>query len=129
MLLWLRLLLATSGIASPLGNPPLKLAPAPSTAQQRNADVQRALLSFRIVRTPEEQADPLALFRERDRLLLFHAPMPSTVAYGFMLFGALTVMTAHAPKILRPLFQAPVHVGPALFDRGGYGAGVGGRFL
>jgi hypothetical protein len=38
------------------------------------------------------------------------------------------VLAAHAPAPLRPLFDSRVHLGPAVFEGGGMGAGVGGTF-
>ena len=49
-------------------------------------------------------------------------------ALGSMVMGAAVVLAAHAPKRVRAIVDGPVHVGPALFEGGGMGAGVGGRF-
>ena len=45
-----------------------------------------------------------------------------------MVMGAAVVLAAHAPKRVRVVVDGAVHVGPALFEGGGMGAGVGGRF-
>jgi hypothetical protein len=80
---------------------------------------------------PAEGGDALEVRRDRDRLVLFRGPQAQgqAVAIGLAMFGASTVLSAHAPRPLRVLFDGPVHVGPAIFDGGGMGAGVGGRFL
>ena len=49
-------------------------------------------------------------------------------AMGSAVMGAAVVLAAHAPTRLRAVVDGPVHVGPALFEGGGMGAGVGGRF-
>lgn len=69
--------------------------------------------------------------RERDRLLLFRAREPSGPSFvtGIGMFSAATVLAAHAPGPLRVLFDGPIHLGPAIFDSGGMGAGIGGRGL
>jgi hypothetical protein len=36
--------------------------------------------------------------------------------------------TAHAPKPLRFLFDKRIHLGPAMFENGGMGGGLGGSF-
>jgi hypothetical protein len=43
------------------------------------------------------------------------------------MFTAATILSAHAPRPLRVLFDGPVHFGPAIFDGGGMGAGIAGR--
>ena len=45
------------------------------------------------------------------------------------MFAATTILSAHAPRPLRILFDGPVHLGPAIFDGGGMGAGIAGRGL
>jgi hypothetical protein len=78
-----------------------------------------------------EAADALDLRRDRDRLLLFRGPQPqgASVALGLAMFTATTVLSAHLPRPLRILFDGPVHLGPAIFDGGGMGAGIAGRGL
>jgi hypothetical protein len=44
------------------------------------------------------------------------------------MLGAMCVVAAHAPKPLRVLIDRRVHLGPARFDGGGMGAGIGARF-
>ena len=80
---------------------------------------------------PAEGGDALEVRRARDRLVLFRGPQAQgpAVAIGLAMFGASTILSAHAPPPLRVLFDGPVHLGPAIFDGGGMGAGVGGRFL
>lgn len=80
---------------------------------------------------PAETANDLEVRRERDRLLLFRGPQPqgAAVALGLAMFGAMTVLSAHAPRAFRIVFDGPVHLGPAIFDGGGMGAGIAGRGL
>jgi hypothetical protein len=107
--------------------PALKLVRRPPNYFAAHNDmVQRAFLKFSTVQAP--QVDRLQTLRERDRLLIFGVN-DTQVGYGVVLFGAVTVLAAHAPAPLRALFDGPVHLGPAVFDQGGIGAGIGGRFL
>jgi hypothetical protein len=78
---------------------------------------------------PSRSADELAVRRERDKLLLFRAPQPqgAAVGVGLAMFGATTLLSAHAPRPLRIIFDGPIHLGPAVFDGGGMGAGIAGR--
>lgn len=78
---------------------------------------------------PAEGAEMLDIRRERDRLLLFRGPQDpsSALALGAALFAATTLLSAHAPRPLRILFDGPIHLGPAIFDGGGMGGGVAGR--
>ena len=68
------------------------------------------------------QADHLLLFRERES-------NNGSLAVGIGLFGAATALSAHAPPPFRFLFDNNLHLGPALFDAGGMGMGLGGKFL
>jgi len=81
--------------------------------------------------TPIKVADDLEVRRERDRLLLFNTPHPqgASIGVGLAMFGAVTILAAHAPGALRAIFDGPVHLGPAVFDGGGMGAGIAGRGL
>jgi hypothetical protein len=100
-----------------------------SYVETRTRRVLAALLRFATVRTSEEEQDRLTSLRARDALRLpGGAESLQAAGYGAALFGAAMVLAAHAPAALRPLVDGPVHVGPALFDSGGLGAGVGGRF-
>lgn len=74
-------------------------------------------------------ADELALRRDRDRLLLFRGPQAQggAIGIGLAMFAAATMLSAHAPPPFRILFDGPVHLGPAIFDGGGMGAGIAGR--
>jgi hypothetical protein len=74
--------------------------------------------------------DLLAIYRQRDRLLYFR-DMPLSgahLAMGFGVFAAAALLSAHAPRPLRILFDHSFHLGPAIFDRSGMGIGFGGRF-
>lgn len=79
---------------------------------------------------PLTVVDPLEVRRDRDKMLLFRGPQPSqggAVGLGAAMFGATTILSAHAPRPLRVAFDGPVHLGPAIFDGGGMGAGIAGR--
>jgi hypothetical protein len=78
---------------------------------------------------PAETAEALDVRRERDRLLLLRGPQDpsSALALGAAVFAATTFLSAHAPRPLRIVFDGPIHVGPAIFDGGGMGAGIAGR--
>jgi hypothetical protein len=70
----------------------------------------------------------LAQLRDRDRLRLYGptAGGPGSIAAGIGLFGGVVLGAAHAPGAARILYDRRVHLGPAIFDGGGMGAGVGG---
>ena len=74
--------------------------------------------------------DLLELYRQRDRLIFFR-DLPLSGAHlisGVGVFMAAVLLSAHAPRPLRILFDRPFHLGPAIFDRSGIGIGFGGRF-
>jgi hypothetical protein len=81
--------------------------------------------------TPVNVVDALEVRRERDKMLLFRGgaqpAQGGAVALGVAMFGAATILSAHAPRPLRVLFDGRVHFGPAIFDGGGMGAGVAGQ--
>ena len=81
--------------------------------------------------TPAPVADDLEVRREHDRLLLFRGPQPqgASVGLGVAMFGTATILSAHLPAPFRILFDRPVHLGPAVFDGGGMGAGIAGHGL
>lgn len=107
-------------------------APAPrheSYVAEKNAAVMRSFLMFKSERTVEQDQNRVQQMRERDQLLLGgRAPSLQAGALGSMVMGAAVVLAAHAPKSVRAIVDGPVHVGPALFEGGGMGAGVGARF-
>ena len=80
---------------------------------------------------PAEAGDALEVRRDGDRLVLFRGPQAqgAAVGLGLVMFAATTILSAHAPRPLRVLFDGPVHLGPAIFDGGGMGAGIAGRGL
>jgi hypothetical protein len=84
--------------------------------------------AFRFL-APAEAGDALEVRRDRDRLVLFRGPQSqgASVAIGLAMFIATTISSAHAPRPLRVVFDGPVHLGPAIFDGGGMGAGIAGR--
>ena len=98
-----------------------------SYVEAHSLQVMHAMLRFRSERSLEQQQDPLDWYRDRDRLSLFAPAQMQSASYGIALFGAVTVLAAHAPRALQVLLTGPVHLGPAIFDGGGLGAGVGGR--
>jgi hypothetical protein len=103
---------------------------APTYLQAHNTLVQHAFLRFSTAQRLEQQQNRLELLRDRDRLQLFGvSENRSNAAYGVMMFAAATILAAHASAFARVLFDGPVHLGPAAFDNGGLGAGIGGRFL
>jgi hypothetical protein len=85
--------------------------------------------SFRFLAPAVEGGDALDVRRDRDRLILFRGPQSQggAVAVGLAMFIATTISSAHAPRPLRVVFDGPVHLGPAIFDGGGMGAGIAGR--
>jgi hypothetical protein len=102
------------------------LDPALPREIDRAADTTEAPLSFV---TPPRTDDLLELTRRRDRLLLFRQEHRSGegTALGLAVFGAMTVLAAHMPPPLRVLFDdRRIHLGPAIFDDGGMGAGLAG---
>ena len=67
--------------------------------------------------------------RERDTLELYGptpGTPPSTALRHRPLLGVV-VSAAHTPLPLRFAFDRTLHLGPAIFDGGGMGAGFGGR--
>lgn len=105
---------------------PRELTPTlrpPSYFQRHSARVERDLLLF-------HHGYTLELMRERDALELY-GPTPGTMrsaALGVGLFSSVVVAAAHAPPWLRVAFDRSLHLGPAVFDGGGVGAGFGGHF-
>lgn len=101
----------------------------PSYVEHKNEQVMRSFLQFKTARTVEQDQNRLQQLRDRDALLLGgRAPSMQSGALGSMVMGAAVVLAAHAPAKLRAVVDGPVHLGPALFEGGGMGAGVGGRF-
>jgi hypothetical protein len=109
------LLLSSTALAAP--NLTLK---QPSLVQEKNRQVWHAFVKMQAPPTLESR-------REIDRLRFFSAAS-GDVYSGAGLFAAAVVAAAHAPGPLRPLFDRAWHLGPALLDGGGLGAGLGGRF-
>ncbi len=76
-----------------------------------------------------QQGYTLDRMRERDTLQLY-GPTPGSArstTLGIGAFSAVVVAVAHTPAALRFAFDRPLHLGPAIFDGGGLGAGFGGR--
>ena len=102
--------------------------PARQTALFDRSPAKKKMIQFFV---PAGGGDGLEVRRDRDRLVLFRGPQSQggAVAVGLAMFAATTIASAHAPRPLRVLFDARVHLGPAIFDGGGMGAGLAGRFL
>jgi hypothetical protein len=103
--------------------PTLPPAPRPPTYFERHyARVEHDMLFF-------DRGYTLELMRERDGLSLY-GPTPGTnvsTALGIGLFSGVVVSAAHTPPFLRFAYDRALHVGPAIFEGGGMGAGFGGR--
>ena len=100
-----------------------------SYVEHKSDQVFAAFLLFQPARTVEQQQNRLGAARERDALLIAGgSPSTQAGAFGAMMMSATIVLAAHAPERLRPIVDGAVHVGPAVFDGGGMGAGLGGRF-
>ncbi|HEX4461771.1 MAG TPA: hypothetical protein VIA18_27515, partial [Polyangia bacterium] len=72
----------------------------------------------------------LEYLRDRD-LLRLYGPTPGStggVAYGVAMFSTAVIAAAHLPPgPARVIFDHKIHFGPALFEGGGMGAGIGAR--
>ena len=94
----------------------------PTYFERHSARVEHDMLLFQHGYTLDDM-------RERDTLQLY-GPTPGTTAstgLGIGLFSAIVVSSAHTPPFLRFAFDRSLHLGPAVFDGGGMGAGFGGR--
>jgi hypothetical protein len=97
--------------------------------ERKNEQVMRSFLVFKSERTVEQDQNRLHEARERDALMLpGGAPSMQSGAIGAMMMGAAVVVAAHMPERARVVIDGVVHFGPAMFEGGGMGAGVGGRF-
>ena len=94
----------------------------PSYFEQHSGRVERDLLLFHHGYTLERM-------RERDTLELYGLTpgSPTSTALGVGLFSNVVVAAAHTPAALRFAFDRSLHLGPAVLDGGGLGAGFGGR--
>ena len=102
---------------------------AASYFEAKNEQVIRSFLLFKTVQPVEREQDGVGLARERDTLLLGGRTQSlQSGAMGSAVMGAAVVLAAHAPARLRAIVDGPIHVGPALFESGGMGAGIGGHF-
>jgi len=101
---------------------PMQSLRQPSYFEQHSARVERDLLLF-------HHGYTLETMRERDALELYgQTPGSSTsTALGVGLFSAVVVSSAHTPRALQFAFDRRLHLGPAVFDGGGMGAGFGGH--
>jgi len=97
--------------------------------EARNEAVIRSFLVFKTAQPVEREQNLVEEARDRDQLLLGgRAQNLQSGALGSAVMGAAVVFAAHAPARVRAIVDGPVHVGPALLEGGGMGAGVGGRF-
>ena len=97
--------------------------------EAKSAAVFRSFLVFKTALTVEREQNGVQEARGRDELMLGgRTPNMQSGALGSMMMGAAVVLAAHAPARVRAVIDGPLHVGPALFEGGGMGAGVGGRF-
>jgi hypothetical protein len=95
-----------------------------------NARVMHAFMIFTPARSLEERLNPLEAVRARDTLrLVTGATYDEAGGLGALLMGVTCAAVAHAPGPLRAIFDGPVHLGPAVLDGGGLGAGIGGHWL
>jgi hypothetical protein len=94
----------------------------PTYFAEHSARVSRDLLMF-------QHSYTLDTMRQRDTLELYGVtPGTSTsTALGVAAFSTMVVSSAHTPVPLRFAFDRKFHLGPAIFDGGGMGAGFGGR--
>ena len=101
---------------------PIPALREPSYFEQHSARVTRTMLMFHHGYTLERM-------RDRDTLELY-GPTPGTntsTAAGIGIFSAVVVSAAHTPLPLRFAFDRSLHLGPAIFEGGGMGAGFGGH--
>lgn len=126
----LGMMMGLGGVASAQAPVQLHGRSGKSYVELKSDQVFAAFLMFVPAHTVEQEQDRLSAMRERDALLLGdgHSPSMQASAVGAMMMGATIVLAAHAPERLRPLVDGVVHVGPAVFDGGGMGAGIGARF-
>ncbi|MCU1276846.1 MAG: hypothetical protein JWM53_392 [bacterium] len=100
-----------------------------SYVQTKNEQVFASFLAFTSAHGVEQEQNRLQSARERDGLLLpGGAPSVQSGLMGAMMMGAAVVVAAHMPDRVRVVVDGVVHFGPAMFEGGGMGAGVGGRF-
>lgn len=102
---------------------PTPPAPRPPTYfEEHSARVTHDMLLF-------QHSYTLDTMRERDTLELYGPTpgSPTSTALGIGLFAGVVVSAAHTPLPLRFAFDRTLHLGPAIFDGGGMGAGFGGR--
>jgi hypothetical protein len=126
MLATVVLVLGFAGVAS--AEAPLQVHKK-SYVETKNGQVFASFLAFTTAYPVERQQNHLESARERDALMLpGGAPSMQSGAMGAMMMGAAVVVAAHMPERARVVIDGAVHFGPAMFEGGGMGAGVGGRF-
>jgi hypothetical protein len=93
----------------------------PTYFEEHSARVTHDILRF-------QHGYTLETMRERDALELYGATpgTPTATGLGIGVFATTVVSAAHAPLPLRFAFDRTLHLGPAVFDGGGMGAGFGG---
>jgi hypothetical protein len=95
---------------------------APTYFEEHSKRVTHDMLLF-------QHGYTLETMRARDQLYLYGAT-PGTATSTGLGIGVLStaiISSAHAPLPLRFAFDRTLHLGPAIFDGGGMGAGFGGR--
>jgi hypothetical protein len=104
------------------GSAALGRAPrASSYFQERSDRVEHSFHHFM-------HGNALEDMRARDQIRLYGPALGGVgaAANGVAIFSSAVIGAAHAPRPLRVLFDRQFHLGPAIFDQGGMGAGFGG---
>jgi hypothetical protein len=102
---------------------PSLVPPAPpSYFELHAARVERNIHIF-------QQGYTLEQNRQRDQLRLYGSTpgTPTSTMAGIGVFSMAVFSVAHTPKALGFAFDRGMHLGPAIFDGGGMGAGFGGH--
>lgn len=112
-----------SGAALRCASPIRKVPRTVSYFEAHERLVMRDMVSF-------NHSYTLEYLRDRD-LLRLYGPTPGStagVSYGVAMFSTAVLAAAHMPPgPARVIFDHTVHFGPALFEGGGMGAGIGAR--
>jgi hypothetical protein len=103
-------------------DPSLQSPPPPSYFERHAARVERNIHIF-------QHGYSLEQSRERDELRLYgRTPgSPAATMSGIGLFSFAVFSVAHTPAALDFAFDRGLHLGPAVFEGGGMGAGFGGH--
>lgn len=103
-------------------DPRLSTPRPPSYFEEHAARVEKDIHIF-------QQGYTLEQNRQRDELKLYGSTPGGATATmaGIGLFSVTVFSVAHTPAPLKFAFDRAMHLGPAVFDGGGMGAGFGGR--